>query len=84
MRDNRAMSRFEIEEAGHTVWADYRRAEGRLIIDHVEAPQPLRGAGAAGRLMAAIAQRARNEGVTIVPLCSYAADWLARNGGAPH
>ena len=78
MRDNKATSRFEIDEAGQTVWADYRRAEGRLIIDHVEAPPSLRGAGAAGRLMAAIADQARAEGVAIVPLCGYAAAWLAR------
>jgi uncharacterized protein len=78
-RDNRAVSRFEIDEAGQTVWADYRRADGRLIIDHVEAPPPLRGTGAAGRLMTAIAEQARTEGVSIIPLCGYAADWLARN-----
>jgi len=79
MRDNKATSRFEIDEGGQTVWADYRRAEGRIIIDHVEAPASLRGTGAAGRLMAAIAEQAKVEGATIVPFCGYAAAWLARH-----
>ncbi|HEY3800364.1 MAG TPA: GNAT family N-acetyltransferase [Caulobacteraceae bacterium] len=77
--DNRAESRFEMVEQGMTVFADYRRQGPRLIIDHVEAPVPLRGTGAAGRFMEALAAQAKVEGADIVPLCSYAAAWLARH-----
>jgi predicted GNAT family acetyltransferase len=80
MRDNQAAGRFEIDEAGQTVWADYRREAGGLIIDHVEAPAALRGTGAASRLMQAIVDLARAEGVKITPLCGYAAHWLRRRG----
>ena len=76
MRINEAVGRFERDEAGQVVFADYRRAEGRLILDHVEAPIALRGTGAAGRLMEDIAAYAREQGLTIIPLCSYAARWL--------
>jgi len=79
LRDNVAAGRFEMIESGEVVFADYRRADGRLIIDHVEAPVALRGSGAAGRFMAALAERARADGVKLVPLCSYAAHWLARH-----
>ena len=48
-----------MDEQGLTSWADYRRAGDRLFIDHVEAPEALRGTGAAGRLMAALAADAR-------------------------
>ncbi|MEO8811953.1 MAG: GNAT family N-acetyltransferase [Caulobacteraceae bacterium] len=82
LRDNLAAGRFEMDEAGHTVFADYRRAPGELIIDHVEAPDALRGSGAAGRFMEAIVARARGEGRRIVPLCAYAAAWLKRRDGA--
>jgi predicted GNAT family acetyltransferase len=61
------------------VFADYRRAPERLIIDHVEAPESLRGTGAAGRLMEAIASLARGEGLALTPLCGYAAAWLKRH-----
>jgi uncharacterized protein len=79
IRDNSAARRFELDEGGHTAYADYRRAEGRLIIDHVEAPPALRGTGAAGRLMEAIAERATRERLSITPLCGYAAAWLKRH-----
>ena len=77
--DNVAMRRFELEEAGQVVFATYRRQDGRLIIDHVEAPLALRGTGAAGRFMESLAARARAAGETITPLCGYAAAWLHRH-----
>ncbi len=81
LHDNLEAGRFETTEKGQVVFADYRRAPGRLYIDHVEAPPSLRGAGAAGRLMQAIVAQAAAEQREIVPLCSYAAHWLRRRGG---
>jgi hypothetical protein len=81
LKDNRGENRFEMEEGGQIVFADYRRQDGRLIIDHVEAPVSLRGTGAAGRFMEALVDTARAEGATLVPICSYAAVWLQRH---PH
>ena len=79
LTDNENLSRFEMLESGQTVFADYRIANGRLFIDHVESPIALRGSGAAGRLMALIAQHARDSDLQIVPVCGYAAAWLERN-----
>lgn len=79
IRDNVERSRFELDEQGHTAWADYRRRDGTLIIPHVEAPMALRGTGAAGRLMQGVMERARSEGVKVVPLCGYAAAWIRRH-----
>lgn len=78
LTDNLAAGRFEMQEAGHIVFADYRRTGSRLIIDHVEAPRALRGSGAAGRLMEGVVEQARQEGVKITPLCGYASAWLQR------
>jgi predicted GNAT family acetyltransferase len=71
--------RYEMDEQGLTSWADYRRAGDRLIIDHVESPPPLRGTGAAGRLMAAVAAEARAGSLKVTPICAYAAAWLRRS-----
>lgn len=71
--------RYEMDEQGQTSWADYRRAGDRLYIDHVEAPAALRGTGAAGRLMKALAADARDKGLKLTPICSYAAAWLHRS-----
>jgi predicted GNAT family acetyltransferase len=77
--DNRDAERFELAVGDQVVFALYRRDGDRLFIRHVEAPFNLRGTGVAGRLMAAIMERARAEHVTVTPLCSYAAAWLRRH-----
>ncbi len=76
LRDNAAQSRYEIDVDGEIVFADYWRADGKLIINWVEAPPKLRGKGAAGKLMTLVAERAKGEGLKIVPVCGYAAGWL--------
>jgi predicted GNAT family acetyltransferase len=77
--DNAARGRLEMSVEGLVVFADYRRQGDRLVIDHVEAPVPLRGTGAAGRFMTALVGHARSNGLKLVPVCGYAAAWLARH-----
>jgi len=79
--DDRDHNRYELTEGGHVAFADYRRMAGTpvVVIPHVEAPEALRGTGAAGRLMEGIAAHARAEGLKIVPTCSYAAAWFRRH-----
>ncbi len=79
LRNNTAASRYELDEQGQTSFADYRLQGERLYIDHVESPPELRGTGAAGRLMKALAQDARDRGLKITPICGYAAAWLRRS-----
>jgi len=79
LRNNRDQSRYEMDEEGHTSFADYRLQGERLYVDYVYAPPPLRGSGAAGRLMAALAADARAQGLKITPICGYAAAWLRRS-----
>jgi predicted GNAT family acetyltransferase len=71
--------RFETVEQGMTSWADYRLNGDHLFIDHVESPVALRGTGASGRLMEALATEARGKGLKITPICGFAAAWLKRN-----
>ena len=79
MKDNQAESRFEREENGLLVWADYRIRDGKYLIPHVEAETPLRGTGAAGRLMQDIVDHARAQQLVLVPRCSYARAWFQRH-----
>jgi predicted GNAT family acetyltransferase len=71
--------RYEMEEEGLTSYADYRKTAGRLYIDYVFSPVPLRGTGASGRLMQAVAADARAQDLKITPICGYAAAWLRRS-----
>lgn len=80
VHDNFAANRFELDVGGQTVFALYRRDGSTLYIRHVEAPLPLRGTGAASRLMEGIVEIAAREKLAIVPICSYAAAWMRRRG----
>ncbi len=83
-RDVRSDQRFEqgfVDESGQmrTVFADYAVEDGTRVILHVEADPALRGAGAAGRFMQALAAHARQEGMKLRPRCSYAVLWHRRH-----
>ena len=77
--DNTAQQRLEWRENGHIAYASYRLADKQLTIPHVEAAAPLRGTGAAGRLMEALAMHARENQLKVIPLCSYAVAWFNRH-----
>ena len=84
LRDVRADQRFEqgfadSEGQLRTVFADYAVQGATRVILHVEADQALRGTGAAGQFMRALAEHARAEGLKLAPRCSYAVAWLKRH-----
>lgn len=83
-RDVRADQRFEqgfVDGDGQvrTVFADYAVQGDTRVILHVEADPALRGGGAAGRFMQALADHARAEDLKLAPRCSYAVVWLKRH-----
>ena len=79
MIDNKEQSRFEREENCLLAWANYRIHNGQYQLPHVEADPPLRGTGAAGRLMQDIVDHARSHQLVIEPRCSYARAWFTRH-----
>jgi len=79
LRNDHQRSRYEMDEQGLTSYANYRLQGDRLFVDYVFAPPALRGTGASGRLMSALAADARDKGLKITPICSYAAAWLRRS-----
>jgi predicted GNAT family acetyltransferase len=78
-RDNVTQSRYEYQVDNHIAVAMYRKENNVLYIDYVEAPEALRGTGAAGRLMEYVVTTAQAENLRIVPICGYAASWLKRH-----
>jgi predicted GNAT family acetyltransferase len=92
--DNRNESRFELAtdgaepgtpEAGSALpdgavaELRYRRRADRLVLVHTEVPEALEGHGIGGLLVRAAVDRAAREGLTVVPLCPFARDWLERH-----
>jgi predicted GNAT family acetyltransferase len=78
IRDNAALSRFELDAEGGTALAYYRLADGVITFTHTETPPALRGRGIASRLVDAAIASARARGLDIVPLCSFVAARMAR------
>lgn len=84
LRDVVARQRFEqgfTDSVGQTrtVYADYAIQGKTRVIQYVEADPALRGTGAAGTFMQALAEHARAEGLKLAPRCSYAVVWLKRH-----
>jgi predicted GNAT family acetyltransferase len=74
--DNEQASRFELAAGGHVAELIYRRRADRLVLVHTGVPEALGGHGIGGQLVTAAVRRAAAEGLTVVPLCSYARAWL--------
>ena len=77
--ENRFEQDFKSDGGDGQVWADYAVRDGVHFILHVEAEPSLRGSGAAGRFMQALADHARQDGLKLVPRCSYAVAWFRRH-----
>lgn len=82
--DNLSAQRFEQEfeaEGGaeRLVFCDYAVQGSARILLHVEADPQLRGTGASGRFMQALADHARAQGLSLIPRCSYAVVWFQRH-----
>jgi uncharacterized protein len=76
---NSAKSRYELTVNGETAYASYRIDGTSLYIDHILVPPMLRGGGVAGKLMEGIMELAKNAGMKVVPVCSYAIAWMQRH-----
>jgi hypothetical protein len=77
--DNTDASRFELRADGWLAELVYRLRGDRLVLVHTEVPVQLEGRGIGGRLVTAAVDRAAREGLTLVPLCPFARDWLERH-----
>ena len=51
----------------------HQKDSGILVIEHTRVSEELRGQGTGEELVKAVVDKARNEGLKIVPVCSYAA-----------
>ena len=77
--DNPAAGRFEIR-AGHEVaFLMYARGDGAIAYTHTEVPPVLEGHGIAAKLTVYALDYARANGLEVVPLCPYVAEYIERH-----
>ena len=79
LRDNTALSRFELEVDGVTAFMNYKRAGNVLTLKHTETPVAARGRGIASNLVEAVLEEARARGLKIAPRCPFVRAWLAKH-----
>jgi uncharacterized protein len=77
--DDESQSRFELQVGDLLAELRYHRNGKRFVLLHTEVPAELEGHGIGGRLVAAAIDRAARQGLTVVPLCPFARNWLERH-----
>jgi predicted GNAT family acetyltransferase len=79
LRDNTALSRFELDVDGGIAFVNYRRADGVLFLTHTEVPRQLRERGIGGQVVQATLETARAQGMKVTPRCGFVARFIAKH-----
>ncbi|MDV6170291.1 GNAT family N-acetyltransferase [Flavobacterium sp. DG1-102-2] len=73
---NEEGSQFELHVPGGIAFVEYYREGEKIFLTHTETPEQLRGKGIAGRLIERTLQCIKDNGLTLVPLCSFVANYI--------
>jgi uncharacterized protein len=79
VRDNTALSRFELDADGVTAVANYQLADKVMTLTHTEVPTQARHRGIASRLIEGALADVRARGFKIVPRCSFVKAYVDRH-----
>ena len=79
VRDNKALSRFELDVEGGVAFANYRLTPSSVIITHAETPRALRGRGIASELVAGALALIRADGHKVTAGCGFVVDYLRKH-----
>ena len=77
--NNSQESRFQAELGGHLAMLNYQILGGMFQIDYVYVPALYRNRGYGSQLMEAALTFARENGLKVMPVCSYARAYMARD-----
>lgn len=77
--NNETGHQFEWEEGGETAVLTYRLRPGAITFLHTGVPRSLEGRGIAGKLAVAGLTYARDNGLTVVPLCPFVAAYIRKH-----
>jgi uncharacterized protein len=79
IRNNTALSRYELDAGGATAVMYYRLADGVITLVHTETPPQLQGQGVASRLVQGALQDARSRGLKVVPRCPFVNAYMGKH-----
>ncbi|MBA2548084.1 MAG: N-acetyltransferase [Burkholderiaceae bacterium] len=79
VRHNAEARRFEATVDGLLCRCDYRMHGSTMMLVHTEVPSQLEGRGIASLLVDAAFAYAKQNGMDVLPVCSYVATWVRRH-----
>jgi predicted GNAT family acetyltransferase len=79
IRHNAAARRFESTIDKLLCRCDYRMHGGTMMLVHTEVPPQLEGRGFASMLVRAAFDHARENGLDVLPVCSFVSAWVRRH-----
>lgn len=79
IQHDRTAQHFSVDVDGHLCVLEYRLADAVMTIVHTDVPEAVGGRGIAGALVRAALVAARAEHWRVVPVCSYAAAFMAKH-----
>jgi predicted GNAT family acetyltransferase len=79
IRDNPTASQFEMSVGDAVAFMRYQREDGRVVLVHTEVPAALSGQGVGSKLVRAVLDRLRGDGMKVVPRCEFVAAYLERH-----
>lgn len=79
VQNNETARRFEATVNAVTAFAEYRLHEGELVLPHTVVPPALEGQGVGKALAQAALGYAREQGLAVVPTCSFMAGFITRH-----
>ncbi|HZT49122.1 MAG TPA: GNAT family N-acetyltransferase [Hyphomicrobiaceae bacterium] len=79
LRNNPARSRYEMDVEGRVALVHYKLAPGLITLWHSEVPSELEGRGVGTRLVLAVLEDVRRQGLKVSPTCSFVRAVMARH-----
>ena len=79
VRNNAALSRFELDADGTTAFVNYSIDGGTIALLHTETPVALRGRGIASRLIQGVLDDIRTRGLKMAPRCAFVRAYIAKH-----
>lgn len=71
--------RFVTIVDGYEGYVEYERVGDSIALTHTIVPAEIGGRGIAGDLVKQAFEYAKEEGLSVIPVCSYAVAWVGRH-----
>jgi len=79
VRNNTALSRFELDLNSKTAVAYYKLSPGVITFLHTEVPQEMSGHGIGSQLVRSALESARAQGLKVVPKCPFLSAYMSKH-----